>query len=122
MSKILIVLSVWVFWATLSKAQNQNLDSGTYSNEDYPYQVVRTFVNPVMPGDHPDLTLLKVGNDFYSCGSNFHFTPYLPILHSTDLVHWREICRVVPPTWSGLISDAPQAGTWGGAITYFYDS
>lgn len=122
MRKIIIVLSVWVFWAMLSKAQNQNLDSGTYSNEDDPYQVVRTFVNPVMPGDHPDLTLLKVGNDFYSCGSNFHFTPYLPILHSTDLVHWREICRVVPPTWSGLISDAPQAGTWGGAITYFYDS
>lgn len=122
MKKIITVFSILVLWGVLSTAQNQFLISGTDSDEDAPYQVVKTFVNPVMPGDYPDLTLLKVGDDFYSCGSNFHFTPYLPILHSTDLVHWREICRVVPPTWSGLLSDAPQAGTWGGAITYFYNS
>lgn len=86
------------------------------------YQKVKTFVNPVMPGDHPDMTLFKDGDDFYACGSNFHFVPYLPILHSTDLVHWEEICRVIPSTWSGIVSDAPQAGTWAGAITYFYGS
>lgn len=86
------------------------------------YQLVKTFLNPVMPGDHPDLTLFKDGDDFYSCGSCFHFTPYLPILHSTDLVHWEEICRVIPPTWSGVASDSPAGGMWGGAITYFYGS
>lgn len=86
------------------------------------FQQVRTFVNPIMPGDHPDMTLFKDGDNFYACGSNFHFVPYLPILHSTDLVHWREICRVIPSTWSGIVSDAPQGGTWAGVITYFYDS
>jgi beta-xylosidase len=86
------------------------------------YTQVKTFVNPIMPGDHPDLTLFKDGDDFYSCGSNFHFAPYLPILHSTDLVHWEEICRVIPVSWDGILSDEPQAGTWAGVITYFYDS
>ncbi len=86
------------------------------------YRQVRTFINPIMPGDHPDLTLFRDGDDFYACGSCFHFTPYLPVLHSTDLVHWEEICRVVPSDWSGLISDEPQAGIWQGAITYFYGS
>jgi len=86
------------------------------------YQTVETYMNPVLPGDHPDPTLLKKGNDFYHCGSSFHFTPYLPILHSTDLVHWKEISRVIPSNWSGLLNDAPSYGIWQGAITYFYDS
>jgi len=86
------------------------------------YQSVRTYVNPVLPGDHPDPTLLKVGNDFYHCGSSFHFTPYLPIYHSTDLVHWEIISRVVPPSKAGFVTDRPSAGIWQGAITRFYGS
>jgi xylan 1,4-beta-xylosidase len=86
------------------------------------YQVVKTYLNPVLPGDHPDLTLLKVGSDFYTCNSSFHFTPYLAISHSTDLVHWEVISRVISPEWSGLISGEPKQGIWQGAITYFYGS
>lgn len=94
----------------------------TFSNSDSLYRYVCTYINPVLPGDHPDPTLLKVGDDFYFCGSCFHFTPYLTILHSKDLIHWKEISRVVPSNWSGLISDAPSNGIWQGAITYFYGS
>jgi xylan 1,4-beta-xylosidase len=86
------------------------------------YSEVKTYVNPVLPGDHPDPTLLKVGDDFYHCGSSFHFTPYLPIYHSKDLVHWEVISRVVPPSKAGFVTDRPSAGIWQGAITHFYDS
>jgi len=86
------------------------------------YQTVRTYVNPILPGDHPDPTLLKVGDDFYHCGSSFHFTPYLPIYHSKDLVHWEVISRVVPPSIAGFVTDRPSGGIWQGAITYFYGS
>ncbi|MDP4149454.1 MAG: family 43 glycosylhydrolase [Bacteroidota bacterium] len=86
------------------------------------FQRVGTFVNPVLPGDHPDPTLLMVGNDFYHCGSSFHFTPYLPIYHSRDLVHWEVIARVVPPSSAGWVTDRPSAGIWQGAITRFYGS
>ncbi len=89
---------------------------------DSAYQQAITYINPVLPGDHPDPTLLKVGGDFYHCVSSFHFTPYLPVLHSTDLVHWKEISRVVPPDWTGLLNDDPSYGIWQGAITCFYDS
>ncbi|ADB38143.1 family 43 glycosylhydrolase [Spirosoma linguale] len=85
------------------------------------YTQVNTYVNPVLPGDHPDPTMLRVGDDFYHCGSSFHFTPYLPIYHSKDMVHWEVISRVVPPTAS-FVSDRPSAGIWQGAITYFYGS
>ena len=86
------------------------------------YQEVKTYVNPTLPGDHPDPTLLKVGNDFYHCGSTFHFNPFMPIYHSTDLVHWEIIARVLPPEKAGWVSDRPSSGIWQGAITYFYGS
>jgi xylan 1,4-beta-xylosidase len=91
------------------------------SNKSY-YQQVNTYVNPVLPGDHPDPTLLKVGDDFYHCGSSFHFNPFMPIYHSKDLVHWEVIGRVLPPSKAAWVSDRPSTGTWQGAITYFYGS
>lgn len=91
-------------------------DSSGYYNE------VRTYVNPVLPGDHPDPTMIRVGDDFYHCGSSFHFTPYLPVYHSRDMVHWEVISRVVPPSRAGFVTDRPSAGIWQGAITHFYDS
>lgn len=86
------------------------------------YQEVKTYVNPVLPGDHPDPTLLKVGDDFYHCGSTFHFNPYMPVYHSKDLVHWEVIGRVLPPSKAGWVADRPSGGIWQGAITYFYGS
>ena len=104
-----------------------SVTSITYSQDnseatDVRYQQVKTFVNPVLPGDHPDPTLLKVGDDFYHCGSSFHFTPYLAVYHSKDLVHWEVVSRVVPPSRAGKVLDRPSAGIWQGAITYFYGS
>lgn len=98
-------------------AQKDVADSSLYYNQ------VKTYINPVLPGDHPDPTLLKVGNDFYYCGSSFHFTPYLPIYHSKDLIHWQIVSRVVAPSSSvGWVTDRPSAGIWQGALTYFYGS
>jgi len=101
---------------TFSANGQTRTDSSVYYNQ------VNTYVNPVLPGDHPDPTLLKVGNDFYHCGSSFHFNPYMPIYHSKDLVHWEIISRVVFTENAGFITDRPSAGTWQGAITYFYGS
>jgi len=86
------------------------------------YQTANTYANPVLPGDHPDPTMLRVGNDFYHCGSTFHFNPYLPIYHSTDMVHWEIIARVLPPAKASWVTDRPSVGIWQGAITYFYGS
>ncbi|MDP9046879.1 MAG: family 43 glycosylhydrolase [Bacteroidota bacterium] len=111
----------WVailLWLNIPFAQGQ----GGRADSSVFYQTVKTYVNPVLPGDHPDPTLLKVGNDFYHCGSTFHFNPYLPVYHSKDLVHWEVISRVLPSLKAGGVSDRPSAGIWQGAITYFYGS
>jgi xylan 1,4-beta-xylosidase len=74
-----------------------------------------TFMNPVIPGDHSDCTLTKVGNDFYTTGSSFNPTPV--IYHSTDLVHWEAIAQPVSATWTNY-GDAPAGGCWGGQVVY----
>jgi xylan 1,4-beta-xylosidase len=111
----IVVMTVFtVLKASFVMAQESSIKSD--------YQQVKTYVNPILPGDHPDPTLLKVGDDFYHCGSSFHFTPYMPIYHSKDLVHWEVVGRVLPPLKAGWVSDRPSEGTWQGAITYFYGS
>ena len=74
-----------------------------------------TYMNPVIPGDHPDCTLTQVGNDFYTTGSSFNPTPV--IYHSTDLVHWEAIAQPVSAAWSDY-GDSPGGGCWGGQIVY----
>lgn len=110
---VMVLLSYSV---TLQAQNKAAADSSAF------FSSVKTYVNPVLPGDHPDPTLLKVGNDFYYCGSTFHFNPYLPIYHSTDLVHWEVISRVLPASKAAWVNDRPSGGIWQGAITYFYGS
>lgn len=76
----------------------------------------QTFMNPVIPGDHPDCTHTKVGNDFYTTGSSFNPTPV--IYHSTDLVHWEAIAQPVSASWSNY-GDSPGGGCWGGNIVFY---
>ena len=77
---------------------------------------VTTFMNPVIPGDHPDPTLTKIGKDFYTTGSSFSPTPV--IYHSTDLVHWEAISQPVSATWSAYGKN-PGEGCWGGHLVYY---
>ncbi|MBY0427362.1 MAG: family 43 glycosylhydrolase, partial [Cytophagales bacterium] len=102
------LLGIFLSWPSAAQLSNAPGANG-----------VTTYVNPMQPGDHPDQTLLRVGKDFYSTGSSFHFTPYVPILHSTDLVHWEVISRVVPSNWAGLVNDGTSNGIWQGALAFF---
>jgi xylan 1,4-beta-xylosidase len=47
--------------------------------------------NPVLPGFHSDPSVVKVGQDFYLVTSTFGWFPGIPVFHSRDLVHWRQI-------------------------------
>jgi beta-xylosidase len=76
----------------------------------------QTYINPVIPGDHPDATLTRIGNDFYTTGSSFNVTPV--IYHSTDLVHWEAIAQPVSAAWSNY-GDQAGGGCWGGQMVYY---
>lgn len=50
-----------------------------------------TFVNPVLSGDRPDPSVLKLGEDYYIVHSSFDYVPGLLIWHSRDLVNWSAV-------------------------------
>ncbi len=58
-----------------------------------------TYRNPIVPGDHPDPTILKDGRDYYMTFSSFEASPGAVIWHSTDLVGWTPIAAALakPP-------------------------
>lgn len=50
-----------------------------------------TFQNPIIPGFHPDPSICRVGEDYFLVNSSFAYFPGVPLFHSRDLVHWRQI-------------------------------
>jgi xylan 1,4-beta-xylosidase len=50
-----------------------------------------TYRNPILGGDHPDGSPIRVGNDFYLTHSSFDYAPGLIVYHSSDLINWRPI-------------------------------
>jgi alpha-N-arabinofuranosidase len=51
----------------------------------------QTFQNPVISGFYPDPSICRVGEDYYLVNSSFEYFPGVPIFHSRDLVHWRQL-------------------------------
>ena len=55
-----------------------------------------TFLNPIVPGDHPDPTILKDGDDYYMTFSSFLSYPGVILWHSRDLVNWAPLGPALP--------------------------
>jgi xylan 1,4-beta-xylosidase len=50
------------------------------------------YTNPIITGFYPDPSICRVDdNDYYLVTSSFEYFPGVPIFHSHDLVHWRQI-------------------------------
>src|ERR1700761_2109307 len=54
-----------------------------------------TFRNPILGGDHPDASPIRVGNDFYLTHSSFDYAPGLIVYHSTDLSNWKLVAAAL---------------------------
>ena len=54
-----------------------------------------SFRNPILPGFHPDPSVVRVGDDFYLVNSTFSWFPGIPVFHSRDLVNWRLIGHAI---------------------------
>lgn len=79
------------------------------------------FRNPIIPGFHPDPSVVAVGDDFYLVNSSFCYFPGVPIYHSKDLVNWEQIGHVLDRESQLNLN---KANVWGGiyAPTIRYDN
>ncbi len=53
------------------------------------------FYNPVISGFHPDPSVCRNGDDYFLVVSSMEFFPGIPVYHSRDLVHWKQIGHVL---------------------------
>ena len=47
--------------------------------------------NPIIFADVPDMSMIRVGNNYYMSSTTMHMSPGVPIMKSTDLVNWKLI-------------------------------
>lgn len=47
--------------------------------------------NPIIYADVPDMSIIRVGNNYYMSSTTMHMSPGLPVMKSTDLVNWKII-------------------------------
>lgn len=52
-------------------------------------------INPIIPGYHPDPSIVRVDDDYYIVNSSFQYFPGVPIFHSKDLINWEQIGNVL---------------------------
>ena len=83
----------------------------------------KTFRNPIISGFYPDPSICRVGEDYYLVNSTFEYFPGLPIFHSRDLVHWRQIGHVLErASQLQLQGVRPSGGLYAPTIRYSNDT
>ena len=95
---------------TLSRARSwgTNAELGNYCSP-----------NPVLAGSHPDLSILRVGSDFYLATSMFEWCPGVRLHHSRDLVHWRALGGALESTRLLDLTGCPDSGgVWAPNLSY----
>ena len=77
--------------------------------------------NPVHRGFHPDPSVVRVGEDYYMVNSSFVMLPALPVSHSRDLVHWKNIGHVLTdPDAARLRGLRGGFGYWAPDISFWH--
>jgi xylan 1,4-beta-xylosidase len=75
--------------------------------------------NPVLPGFHPDPSILRVGEDYYLATSTFEWYPGVRLHHSRDLVHWRPLGGALDSVrLLDLRGDPDSGGIWAPCLSY----
>lgn len=98
-SKWLDKMSQWIFPKSIAMAGLVGLNCLAFGclfvMQGFAASQSKTFRNPILRGSYPDPSICRVGNNYYMVNSTFEYFPGVPIFHSKDLVHWKQIGHVL---------------------------
>ena len=65
-------------------------------------QLRRELANPIVPGDHPDPTILEADGVFWASATSGEWSPQFPLYRSDDLLEWTPAGSIFPeqPAWA----------------------
>ncbi|MZE71047.1 family 43 glycosylhydrolase, partial [Streptomyces sp. SID5789] len=76
-------------------------------------------VNPVLPGFHPDPSILRVGDDYYIATSTFEWLPGVAVHHSRDLVNWHSLGGILREERLIDLTGRPDSGgVWAPCLSH----
>lgn len=80
------------------------------------------YKNPVIPGDHPDPSVIRVGKEYWATATSSEWGPHFPILRSSDLVNWELVGPVFRkrPDWAAANFWAPEIAEYKGRYYIYY--
>lgn len=74
---------------------------------------------PILPGFHPDPSIVRVGNDYYIAVSTFEWYLGVQIYHSLDLVNWALVSRPLNRAALLDMTGCPDScGIWTPCLSY----
>ncbi len=72
----LIIFILWIGQLGLSAQNTKN-------------KAEKSFSNPMIFADVPDMSMIRVGKNYYMSSTTMHMNPGVPIMKSEDLVNWK---------------------------------
>ena len=80
------------------------------------------YENPVIAGDFPDPSVIRVGADYWATTTSGEWEPEFQILHSRDMVNWEIAGAVFPkrPAWADNSFWAPEIAEHRGRYFVYY--
>jgi xylan 1,4-beta-xylosidase len=81
-----------------------------------------TYHNPVVAGDYPDPSVMRVGGDYWAATTTGDWAPHFALLRSRDLVNWQKVGYVfqTKPAWAKGDFWAPEVINDRGRFFVFY--
>lgn len=78
--------------------------------------------NPILPGDHPDPTIIRVGAIYWTASTAGNWAPEFSLYKSTDLHHWTPAGAIFAhtPAWADRDFWAPELVSDGGRVLVYY--
>jgi beta-xylosidase len=81
-----------------------------------------SYHNPVIAGDYPDPSVIRVGSEFWAATTTGGWAPHFALLRSRDLVNWEKVGYVFQskPAWAKDDFWAPEiVGDHGRVLVYY---
>ena len=78
--------------------------------------------SPIIPGDHPDPSIIRVGKTYWTTSTAGNWAPEFSLYRSDDLLHWTSAGAIFPhtPEWADSDFWAPELVADGGRVLVYY--
>lgn len=78
------------------------------------------FRNPIIHADYSDPDVIRVGDQYYMTASSFNSAPGLPLLQSSDMIHWSLVGHALPNLVPAEMFSTPQhgKGVWAPSLRF----